>query len=173
MGEEQIKKVMDEMAYGLYIIGSRLDGEVNGMMAEWVMQVSFSPRLVAVAFENDARTLGNIRTSGVFTVNLLSQDRDSMELASRFTQPYYGTKVKGRAPAAAEEVHRKLEGIRYTKTANGCPVLEAAMAWLECRAEEFVAAGDHTIVIAAVLDGQLLRSAEPLTSSYTGWSYSG
>ena len=173
MSEEDVKRVMDEMPYGLYIVGSRMDGEVNGMMAEWVMQVSFNPSLLLVSFENDARTLENIRASKVFTVNLLSQDRDSMELASKFAQPYYGAKIKGRPVAAAEEVHRKLVGIPYHTTARGCPVLEAAMAWLECQAEQFVPAGDHTLVIGRVLEGQVLREAEPLTSAYTGWSYSG
>jgi flavin reductase (DIM6/NTAB) family NADH-FMN oxidoreductase RutF len=174
MTEERLASVMDEMPYGLYVIGSMAGGDVNGMMADWVMQVSFNPRLIAVAFENDARTLENIRSTKVFTVNALSQDEDSMELAGKFAQPYYGAKIKGRTRTVAEEVHHKLEGIRHTKTAAGCPVLDAAMAWLECEAEQFVAAGDHTVVIAKVRDGRVVRdNAEPLTSSYTGWNYSG
>lgn len=173
MPEEEIKQVMDEMPYGLYIIGTRMDGEVNGMMADWVMQVSFNPRLVAVSFENDARSLQNVREHGVFTVNLLSQDREGMELAARFAQPYYGSKVKGRKEAEAAKVHHKLEGIAYTRTARGCPVLEDAMAWLECEAEQFLPVGDHTLVIGRVVDGALLREGEPLTSTYTGWTYSG
>ena len=173
MTEDRIAQVMDEMPYGLYIIGSQLDGEVNGMMADWVMQVSFQPRLVAVAFENDAHTLRNIRENGVFTVNALSQDHDSMELAARFAQPYYGAKVKGRTRTAAGEVHHKLQGIGHTLTGDGCPVLDTAMAWLDCRVAEFVATGDHTLVIASVTDGKLVRDSQPLTSSYTGWNYSG
>lgn len=47
------------------------------------------------------------------------------------------------------------------------------MAWLECEAEQFVVSGDHTVVIAKGLDGRLVRDAQPLTSSYTGWNYSG
>ncbi len=52
MFKDEIERVMHELPYGLYIIGSReeSDGKVNGMMADWVMQVSFEPRLVAVAF---------------------------------------------------------------------------------------------------------------------------
>jgi flavin reductase (DIM6/NTAB) family NADH-FMN oxidoreductase RutF len=173
MNEDHTARVMDEMPYGLYIIGSKLDGEVNGMMADWVMQVSFQPRLVAIAFENDARSLQNIRATKAFTVNALSQDKDGMELAAKFAQPYYGAKIKGRTRTAAEEIHRKLQGISHTTKASGCPVLDAAMAWLECEAEQFVSAGDHTVVIARVLDGRLVRDAQPLTSSYTGWNYSG
>ena len=168
---DDIARVMDEMPYGLYIIGSKADGEVNAMMADWVMQVSFAPRLVAVSFENDARTLANVRRSNVFTVNLLPQE--SMELAARFAQPYYGDKVKGRSGEEAAKVHHKLEGIPYSESARGCPLLGDALAWLECEAEQFLPTGDHTLVIARVLDGRVLRDAEPLTSTYTGWTYSG
>lgn len=173
MEPEQASEVLDRMPYGLYIVGSAKDGDVNGMMADWVMQVSFNPRLVAVAFEHDARTLQNVRSYRFFTVNLLSQEEESMELAAKFAQPYYGAKIKGRSRTATEEIHHKLEGIAHTRTVRGCPVLEAAMGWLECEAEEFVAAGDHTIVIGRVIDSRLLREGEVLTSTYTGWNYSG
>ena len=172
MGDDRIRKVMDELPYGLYIIGSTAGNDVNGMMADWVMQVSFEPRLLAVAMESDAHTLQNVRSSGAFTVNLLSEDQESMELAAKFAQPYYDAKVQGRS-RTAPEVHRKLEGVPYRRTERGCPVLEAAMAWLECEAERFIDTGDHSIVIATVRDGEVVRSAEPLTSSYTGWPYSG
>jgi flavin reductase (DIM6/NTAB) family NADH-FMN oxidoreductase RutF len=164
---------MDAMPYGLYIIGSGLDGEVNGMMADWLMQVSFNPRLIAVALENDARTLQNVRATGAFTVNALSQAKDSMELAAKFAQPYYGAKINGRTRAAAAETHHKLEGIAYHTTARGCPVLDSAMAWLDCETRQFVRVGDHTLVIGAVTGGGVRRDEEPLTSSYTGWNYSG
>ena len=172
--ERQLADVMAKMPYGMYIVGSRaLDGEPNGMIADWVMQVSFSPRLLAVAFENDAHTLENIRADGVFTLNILAQDDESMHLASRFAQPYYGKKVKGRAGTAMTEVHHKLEGIPYKLTDSGCPVLDLAVAWLDCRAEHFISAGDHTLVIGRVLDGRIEREAEVMTSTYTGWPYSG
>jgi flavin reductase (DIM6/NTAB) family NADH-FMN oxidoreductase RutF len=46
------------------------------------------------------------------------------------------------------------------------------MAWLECDAEQFVDAGDHTIVVGRVRDGHIVRGAS-LTSTFTGWTYSG
>jgi flavin reductase (DIM6/NTAB) family NADH-FMN oxidoreductase RutF len=170
MSEREVHQIMDEMPYGLYIVGSHKDGEVNGMMADWVMQVSFRPRLVAVAFENDAHTLANIRATRAFTINLLPEDHGGMALAAHFAQPYEDEKIGGRL---ARGVHQKLANIPFTRTDRGCPVLDGAMAWLECEAEQFVPAGDHTLVIGRTLDGRLLRSATPLTSTYTGWVYSG
>ncbi|MEX2246882.1 MAG: flavin reductase family protein [Dehalococcoidia bacterium] len=170
--ETKVASVMDTMPYGLYIIGSR-SGDDDGMMADWVMQVSFHPRLIAVAFENDARTLENIRSLGVFTVNMLSEDQQSMTLAARFAQPYSDSKIGGRASGVTARAHHKLADGTFTRADNGCAVLDGAMAWLECRAREFLPAGDHTLVVAEVTGGESRRDAEPLTSRYTGWNYSG
>ncbi len=165
IAEDPVARVMHEMPYGLYIIGSKDDSDgsrpreaqVNGMMADWVMQVSFQPRLIAVAFENDAHTLGNVREHGVFTVNLLAADKQSMELARPL----------------AEKVHYKLDGLDYRLTERGCPVLDATLAWVECEAEQYLEIGDHTLVFGRVLDGRVEREGEPMTSTYTGWTYSG
>jgi len=173
--ERTISDVMEQLPYGLYIIGSRSpEGEPNAMMADWVMQVSFEPRLVAVAFEKDAHTLENIRADGVFTVNMLSQDSESMSLASRFAQPYFGSKVAGRGGIAMTETHNKLDGIDYAWAASGCPVLDRGLGWLDCRADAFIEVGDHILVVGEVLDGALERKGEDvLTSTFTGWTYSG
>ena len=143
------------------------------MMADWVMQVSFHPRMLAVAMENDARTLANVRETKVFTVNLLGQDQPGMQLARHFAQPYFDAKIAGRMRSAAVRVHRKLDGVPYFRSARACPVLEEAIAWAECEVEQFVPVGDHTLVLARVVDGRGHREAEPLTSEYTGWPYSG
>lgn len=58
-------------------------------------------------------------------------------------------------------------------TASGCLVLEAAMAWLGCQVEEFIPAGDHTLVLGHVLDGHMQAEATALTSTYARWTYSG
>ena len=171
----EVERVMHEMPYGLYVIGSKEAeaGRVNGMMADWVMQVSFEPRIVAVSFEVTSHTLQNIRERQYFSVNLLAQDDDSMELARRFAQPFSGEKVQGRKGEERMKVHYKLDGLPYQTTANGCPVLDAAMAWFECELADTQPIGDHVLVFGVVLDGGVLKEAEPMTSSYTGWTYSG
>ncbi len=172
--DAELAQVMEEMPYGLYIIGSHAgDGDPNGMMADWVMQVSFHPRLVAVAFENDAHTLQNIRDTKTFTINMLGQNHEGMAIARHFGQPYLDAKVKGRSRYETSRVHHKLDGISYFRSPNGSPVLDDAIAWVECEAAEFHPAGDHTLVVGRVANGRVLREIEPLTSEYTGWPYSG
>jgi len=169
--DDSVRKIMEMMPYGLYIVGSRSDEGDDGMMADWMMQVSFRPRLVAVAFENDAHTLENIRGTGVFTVNLLPQDGASMSMARRFAQPYLDAKITGRKGAV--RTHHKLEDHRFTRAGNGCAVLDEAAAWLECQARDFIPTGDHTLVVGLVTGGDLRHEADVLTSTYTGWNYSG
>ncbi len=113
----------------------------------------------------------NIRSSPVFSVNLLAAD--SMDLAAKFAQPYFGSKIKGRRPPASTEIHRKLEGVPYRLGETGCPILEDALAWLECVVETMLPVGDHTLVVGRVVKGAVARDAEPLTSAITGWTYSG
>ena len=170
---DPVAEALESMPYGLYIIGSRSEAdELNGMMAYWLMQVSFKPRLVACSLENDATTLRNVRETGVFSVNVLPLEE--RELAQNFAQPRDASKIKGRTAEEAHKVYDKLAGVAYTRgEQTDCPILDGALAWLECRAEQFVDAGDHTLVIGRVLDGAVLRDAEPLTQKALGWEYGG
>jgi flavin reductase (DIM6/NTAB) family NADH-FMN oxidoreductase RutF len=54
------------------------------------------------------------------------------------------------------------------------PLLDGALAQLECEAEQFVPAGDHTLVVGRVLDGAvLIENGDPLTQRHLGWQYGG
>jgi len=169
--DEVVGEAMHELPYGIYVIGSVRDGEPNGMIADWVMQVSFRPRLLAVAFERSSYSLESIRRGRAFTVSLLAED--GMTLAGRFLQPRDGSKIRGRSQQARAAVHDKLAGVPFTVDGRGCPLLDDALAVYECEAEQLVDAGDHELVIGLVRDARVLRSADPLTSVLTGWSYSG
>ena len=170
---DPIEQAMHELPYGIYIVGSVEDGQPNGMIADWVMQVSFEPRLVAVAFEDDSRSLGRIRGNRAFTINLLTEDQDGLELARHFLQPFDASKIRGRSAEAQAQRYHKLDEVEHSLRPSGCPILADALAWLECAAEQFIEIGDHVLVIGRVLDGEVVASGDPLTSVYTGWIYSG
>jgi flavin reductase (DIM6/NTAB) family NADH-FMN oxidoreductase RutF len=169
---DPIVEALESMPYGLYIIGSHGTDNINGMMADWVMQVSFNPRLIAVSLERNSTTLRNLRESGHFTVNMLGAEQRA--LAVKFCQPRQASKIVGRSEAASAVVYDKMAGVPYQMGAlTDCPILDEGLAYLECQVDQLVDVGDHTVAVGRVLDGGMLHEGEPLTQRILGWSYAG
>ena len=70
MADDPIKEFLQRMPYGFYAITSRSDEDVNAMVANWITQVSFEPRLVAVGLQKKAHSHVVIEDGGVFALNL-------------------------------------------------------------------------------------------------------
>ena len=170
---DPIVEALETMPYGLYIIGSHGSDNINGMMADWTMQVSFEPRLVAVSLERNSTTLRNLRESGFFSINMLGAEHRT--LAAKFCQPRQASKIQGRSEDGAAVIYDKMAGVPYQMGAlTDCPILDEAIAYVECEVHELVEAGDHVLAIGRVLGGNILRQdAEPLTNRILGWSYAG
>src|SRR5258708_29609525 len=79
------RRVLWTFPSGLYVIGSRHGERRNGMTANWVTQVSFDPKLIAVSVEKEAVTHELIAGGGGFTVNV--GDREDRALGRNVTQP--------------------------------------------------------------------------------------
>src|SRR2546428_4884651 len=97
MDEAAKKSVLRLFTYGLYAVTVKHGGEEHGMTANWVVQTSFEPPMVAVAVENTSRTIELIRDARHFTINLILQGQ--RELAAKL----------GRSSASAPQ---KLRGIK-------------------------------------------------------------
>lgn len=147
------------LTYGLVVVGSRADDEVNGMTANWITQVSFDPCLVAVAVENDAHTCDLLHRGGVYSVNVVPTGR--VDLVERFVRPQ-------------RRVADKLGDVPFHEgKATGAPVLDEAVAAFECRVVGVHAAGDHTLFVGEVVGAELPAAGEPLTLRELGWHYGG
>lgn len=163
MSNDPIKTALNRIPYGFYSITSRQGDDVNAMVANWVTQASFSPRLIAIGLQKKSYTHGVITAGGVFAVNIFNkEDQDAI-------MPF----TKGRAKKAD-----KMEGVAYTAAPEtGCPVLADATAYLECKVVQIVdVGGDHDIVIGEVVGGDVLKDGnveDTLTLPDIGWSYAG
>jgi flavin reductase (DIM6/NTAB) family NADH-FMN oxidoreductase RutF len=60
---ETLRRALSAMPYGLYVVGSRDSTGVAVIVANWVMQVSFKPALLAVSIESGSRMKGVIEQS--------------------------------------------------------------------------------------------------------------
>ncbi len=167
------ERALLKLSYGVHVIGSRAaDGTLNAMLADWVTQVSFSPRLVLVAIENDARTLRFIKETGVYSVNLL-HEKDGLEIARAVVMPSEARKIRGRSKAMSATVYDKLATIPHGIHQNGCPILDRALGWITCDLYELHVVGDHTLVVGRVTDGDVVREGDMLIERELGWEYGG
>lgn len=150
------KAVLGRIPYGLYIVGSLDQGRIATIVANWVLQVSFHPQLVAVSVEEDSHMRSHIDSSGVFSVNILPAGEK--DLAQVFLKP---------DEPAANRIH----GREYRRALHGSPFLLDALACFECKVVRRVEAGDHILFIGEVVDAATHREGEALTLRETGWTY--
>jgi len=159
MDEAAKKTILRHFPYGLYVVTVAAGGEDHGMTANWVMQAAFDPPMVVVALENTSKTLGMIRDSRHFAVNVLLDSQ--RELA-------------GKLGRSSEQAPQKLKGIK-TKPAPvaGAPVIGDCLGWVECRVVATLPSGDHTLVLGEVVAAGVEHEGKPLTLQDAGFKYSG
>ena len=131
---------------GLYIISSAHRGQPLGFVGSFLMQVGFQPPTVCVAIAKDRAHLASLREAGFFGVSVL--DPASEKLMNRFFKRY----EPGTGP---------FDGLATKRAPAGSPVLDEALAWLECKLTGEHATGDHVVVFGEVTDARLAREGDP------------
>jgi len=159
MDEAAKKAILRHFPYGLYVITVTHGGQDHGMTANWLTQAAFEPPMAVVAIENTSKTIGMIRDSHHFVINLLLSDQRDLA---------------GKLGKSSEQAPQKLKGIK-TRPApvSGTPVLVDALGWVECRVVATLPAGDHTLVLGEIVGAGVEHKGEPLTLQDAGFKYSG
>ena len=153
------KTALRKIPHGVYVVGVKQDAQVNAFTATWLTQVSFTPPLLAVGIKKDSHSLEMIKRGRVFSVNLLGKDQKV--IAEHFVKP-------------AAVVGEKLKVVRHRLGTTGAPILEDAIAYVECEVREIAnPQGDHALVIGEVVDAGVHRDEPALTLMDTGWHYGG
>jgi flavin reductase (DIM6/NTAB) family NADH-FMN oxidoreductase RutF len=163
MADDPIQAVLRMLPYGFYSITSRSGEEVNIMVANWLTQVSFEPRLVALGLQKTSFTHSLVEAGRVFAVNVFSME-DS-DIISQFT------KSRAKNPDKVEEAS-------FTPgPETGCPILDKAAAYLEVRVSRIIdIGGDHDLIVGEVVGAGVRTALEPtevLSLPGLGWSYAG
>ncbi len=105
------------------------DGEPQGLTVNSFTSVSLAPPLVLFCIDLESQSAQHFERAESFAVHVLREE--SRELSDRFAF------AKG----------ERFAGISWSRGAQGAPILEAALAVLECRKREWIVAGDHAIVV--------------------------
>lgn len=142
--KNELRRVMGHFATGVTVITSlRASGEMHGLTANAFSSVSLVPPLLLICVDKKAESYPCFEESKVFTVNILSAEQEA--LSRKFA-------VSG---------GNKFEGVSYRVGANGVPILDGAVAYLECRLSGSMDAGDHTIYLGEIEQAET-HEAKPL-----------
>jgi flavin reductase (DIM6/NTAB) family NADH-FMN oxidoreductase RutF len=133
------RRVLWSLPYGLYVVGSRHGDRRNLMTLNFATQVSFDPKLVGIGVEKTALTHELIAAGGSFA--LCTVARDDRAIVRKFTKPVEAD------PAAGT-----LNGFPFHDGVTGAPILDQAVAWLDCQVRQPVDCGGHTFFIGEVVD---------------------
>jgi len=104
----------------------------TGLAANSFTSVSLNPPLVAFCIAHTSTTWPKIRAAQRHCINILAEDQREVCLQ------------------LATKGGDKFNGLVWTASPAGHPVLEGAVAWLECSPETEHQAGDHIIVVCRV-----------------------
>jgi len=152
---QDTKELLKAIPYPLVLLTARRGDEINGMPLSWIGQVSSEPPLIQIAVKPIRYTHDMIRDTGRFALVFLSKNQK--DLVPRF-------KTKG------ENRSLKFDGVKLSQSPSGCPVLDEAAGWLDCRVVSMNRPGDHTLFVAEITAGKF-REREALTLTDFGKDY--
>jgi flavin reductase (DIM6/NTAB) family NADH-FMN oxidoreductase RutF len=132
---DELRRVMGHFATGVTIVTTHDGaGRCYGFTANAVCSVSLAPPLVLICVDKRAESYPAFERSGAFVINILGAHQE--EISRRFA-------VSG---------GEKFTGLACHNAGTGAPILEGALAWVECRVVAVHEGGDHTIYVGEVED---------------------
>jgi flavorubredoxin/flavin reductase (DIM6/NTAB) family NADH-FMN oxidoreductase RutF len=123
----------------LCVLTAKQGDVTSAMLASWVSQATFSPPGLTVAVAKERAIESLMHAGDVFTLNILQEGK---QLRKHFMKKF--------APG-----QDRFEGVEIQPGENGCPILNDALAYLECTVQQRMECGDHWLVYATVDRGHV------------------
>ncbi|MBU2552460.1 MAG: flavin reductase family protein [Proteobacteria bacterium] len=153
---QDLDAALSALTNGIYLLTTGSLERPGGMVVSWVTQVGGDPPLVAVAVRTNRFLHDLVPEYGVFGLNVLSAD--FLERMTEFKQALPG---------------RQFDHLPLFTAATGAPLLENALACLDCRLAETIRPGDHSLFVGRVEAARVPRYGPPLTTQDYGRAYLG
>jgi flavin reductase (DIM6/NTAB) family NADH-FMN oxidoreductase RutF len=122
-------------ATGVTVVTYRSDAALRGLTVASFATVSIQPPLVSVCIGKDLESHELLPAAGAFGVSILAD-----------AQEFLSERFAGRGPL----VDGAFSGVPYFTKLTGAPLLEGAVAWLDCTVHATHDGGDHLIVVGRV-----------------------
>jgi 3-hydroxy-9,10-secoandrosta-1,3,5(10)-triene-9,17-dione monooxygenase reductase component len=130
------RKVMGHFVTGVTVVTTLEDDRPWGITVNALSSVSLEPALIVVALDRRRRVTPKLRAAGRYAVNILAEGQEG--LADCF------------AGAQVTPGRDDFCGAAWNAGPSGLPLLDGAIAWLECTVVDTISAGDHDLFIGSV-----------------------
>ena len=148
--DARFKLAMSHFASGVTIVTTAREGTPYGMTVASFASLSLHPPLVLVCVEKNVKTHDAIVAAGAFGVSILGQQQ--ADVSNRF----------------ASRSDDKFSGVDIRTGELGMPLINDAICTIECRLQDQLEGGDHTIFVGEVVDAQTSDGA-PLVYFRSGY----
>jgi flavin reductase (DIM6/NTAB) family NADH-FMN oxidoreductase RutF len=130
------RQLLGRFATGVSVVTARgADGRPLGMTASSVASVSLHPPLLLVSVDRANDMHQALEAAPHFVVNILAADQEALS----------------RAFAAVDA--NRFDGVGYRESRHGVPLLDGALAHVECVRQASVPGGDHTVFFGLITGG--------------------
>ncbi|PVG83613.1 flavin reductase [Nocardioides gansuensis] len=139
------RRVLGQYPTGVVVVSAtQPDGPPIAMTIGSFTSVSLDPPLVAFYPDKTSTSWPRIEQRGAFCVSVLGADQES--LCRNF----------------AMKSDDKFRHVSWRLSGTGSPIINGAVAWIDCRIESVQEAGDHYLVLARVEDLAIDSGSLPL-----------
>jgi flavin reductase (DIM6/NTAB) family NADH-FMN oxidoreductase RutF len=144
ISKEEFRSALSRFASGVTVVTTKDgSGKLYGITVSAFCSVSLEPPLILICIEKNTGSHHAFEQSRAFVVNILRENQQ--HISDRFASP----------------LDDKFGGISYRSGIEDLPVLEDALANLECRLRYSHEGGDHTIFVGEV-EKATVNGVEPL-----------
>ena len=130
------RHAMRELASGVALVTTGQRKSRSGCTATAVCSLSLEPPSLIVSLGRMSSTLAQLRANGVFAISILAAGHE--DLAKRFA---------GRGGLRGEA---RFAGANWITLATGAPLLDDALAGVDCSVQDIIERRTHAIVIGEV-----------------------
>jgi len=130
------RQVLGRFATGVTVVTTRGEKGLSGLTVNSFCSVSLDPPLVLICVDLTSQTLPYIRESGIFAVNILTDQQEHLSRCFAMSSP---------------ERYEDFCHAGYHVAATGSPVLDGALGFIDTRVVAEYPGGDHVIFLGQVV----------------------
>ncbi len=129
---DHFRMVLGHFPTGVVVVAGSAGGHPVGMTVGSFFSLSLEPPLVGFAADHRSHTWPLLQAAGTFCVNVLGEDQAG--LASWF----------------AKRGVDRFGHVTWAPSPGGSPIIDGAIAWIDCDLHAAHSIGDHDLVTATV-----------------------